>query len=182
MEAIEERSSGSGSSFATSRTAASLASMPRSSMVAAHRGCSRQQPAHRPRESPPNPAGRRGEKDEVGDGRRRDREDGWCGVVWLRSWWLKVTSVGRKTEQVRCQISHLWGTRTRGKLSLNKLRKNQHGEFATCSSPFLSLTQENSTRRNCYLLLTFPKYISSTYFVSQEDCSTRYTLILIRRK
>jgi len=49
-----------------------------------------------------------GEKDAVGDGRRRDREDGWCGVAWLRSWWLKVTSVGRITEQVRCQISHLF--------------------------------------------------------------------------
>jgi hypothetical protein len=103
-------------------------------MVAGHRGCRRQQPAHRPRESPPNPAGRRGEKDAVGDGRRRDREDGWCGVVWLRSWWLKVTSVGRKTEQVRCQISHLF----------EELEQRVN-------------SQKKSTRRNCYVLLTFPQ-------------------------
>uniref|UniRef100_A0A0A9GDH2 Uncharacterized protein n=1 Tax=Arundo donax TaxID=35708 RepID=A0A0A9GDH2_ARUDO len=37
MEAMEERSSGSGSSFATSRTAASFASMLRSSMAGGRR-------------------------------------------------------------------------------------------------------------------------------------------------
>lgn len=108
--------------------------------------------------------------EERGEGWETERSRGrlvWCG---FGPWWLKV-SVGRKTEQVRCQcqISHFFE-----ELSLNKLLKK-------------------STRRNCYVLLSFPlsnsdkinseKYISSTYFVSQGvDYSTRYTIILMRRK
>jgi hypothetical protein len=77
---MEESSSGSGSSLATSRTAASFASMPRSSMAAGRHGRRRQQPARRRPRAASQVASESGVV-AVGEGcsgdGRRDREEVW---------------------------------------------------------------------------------------------------------